>query len=93
MNNNTITIDDALQCFGVYKPIPKRLGAEVIEIVEQKREEKRAEIIKNLEEARLKKIYGNKVKLVYNNVDSKKEKTRERLKQKLIIKEMRNVGD
>ena len=93
MDSKTITLEDALQCFGTYRPIPKRLGAEVIEIVEQKREEKRAEVIKNLQEARLKKIYGNKVKLVYNNGDSRRDKIRERLQQKLMMKEMRKVGD
>lgn len=88
-----VTLEDALECFGTYKPIPKRLGNEVIELVREKREIRRAEIIENLQKAKLKKIYGKKAKLIYNNGDSRKEKIRERLQKKIMMKEMRSVGD
>tara|TARA_B100001013_G_scaffold28001_1_gene15356 strand:- start:899 stop:1171 length:273 start_codon:yes stop_codon:yes gene_type:complete len=88
-----ITIEEALECFKPYRPLPNGIPLEIIGIVEDKRLEKRLEIMKNIEEVKIKKMYGNKTKIVYNKNETRKEKIMERLQMKLLMRKQNKIGD
>lgn len=81
------------ECFGSYRPTPTRLGSQVIEIVEENRRKRRAEIEENIEKSKLRKIYGKNVKFVVNDGDTRLEKIRERLRLKLLEKDRLKITD
>jgi len=89
--NNKPTIEDVLKCFGSYKPVPSRLPKEIIEIVENKRKERRAELEKLVAEKKLKDLHGKNVKVVYSDAHTRADKMRERLQKKLMEKDMRAI--
>ena len=87
------TVEDVLrECFGTYKPKP-RINTEVLEIVENKRKERRAELEKLVAEKKLKEKHGKNVKIVYSDAHTRADKTRERLQRKLMEKDMRKIAD
>lgn len=81
------------ECFGSYRPTPKRLGSQVIKIVEERRAIRRAEIEENIEKSKLRKIYGKNVKFVENDSQTRLEKVKERLRLKLLEKDRLKITD
>lgn len=89
------SVEDIIdECFKPYRPIPKGIPDEVVVLVEEKREQKRLEILQKIEEARFKKLHGNKKMVILSNdAGSRADKMRMRLKEKLLLKEINKVGD
>ena len=77
-------------CFKSNVPVcPRGINEEIFNLVEQKKEERREEIRRKIEEAKLQKKYGNQ-KLEFNyeltDAEKRKKQTLERLQAKLIQK-------
>jgi maltose-binding protein MalE len=91
--SNKITVEDILeQCFGKTDNFSSNMDPDVVEIMIENREKRRAEIIENIQIARLKKQYGENVKIVEDKQATKMEKIKERMRRKLEERNARKVG-
>jgi len=91
--SNTITVEDILeQCFGKTDNFSSNMNPDVVKIMIENREKRRAEIIENIQIARLKKQYGENVKIVEDKQATKMEKIKERMRRKLEERNARKVG-
>jgi polynucleotide 5'-kinase involved in rRNA processing len=72
-------------CFKTQVVCPVGLSEDLFKMVEEAKEKKREEIRRNLEESRLKKIHGNKVKISFEppKHEKRKNEIKERLRKKL----------
>lgn len=72
-------------CFKQQIVCPVGLSDELFQLAEAAKEERREEIRRKIEESRLKKIYGNKIKISFepSEQEKNKNKIKERLQRKL----------
>ncbi len=85
---------DLEDMFKPYTVCPSGIPIEIYEAVEQQKEERREQIRRNIEEAKLRKKFGNqKVEITYELTDAekRKKKTLERLQAKLQAR--RQIAD
>lgn len=92
MSNNINIEDISKQCFGRQEYFSSKMPQEIVKIIKENREKRRAEIREQIEIATMKKKHGKNVKIVENKQKSKLEKIKERLRMKLLQKEARKIG-